>query len=78
MTKLTPYQIYDLLNCPGPLWLTGIDLSNANLAVANLSGANLSGVNLTEANLSGADLTGAQGQVQSLQGAIMPDGTKRE
>ena len=44
--------------------LSGVKLSQANLAFANLSGANLSGATITEselpyANLSGADLSGA-------------------
>jgi uncharacterized protein YjbI with pentapeptide repeats len=39
MTELTQYQIYDLLNRPGPLWLFGIDLAKASLSGADLSGA---------------------------------------
>jgi len=42
MTNLTPYQIADLLNRPGPLWLHALDLSEANLNEVNLSEANLS------------------------------------
>lgn len=39
MSELTKYQIYDLLNRPGPLWLVGIDLSATDLHNADLSGA---------------------------------------
>ncbi|MDX1978256.1 MAG: pentapeptide repeat-containing protein, partial [Pseudanabaenaceae cyanobacterium bins.68] len=36
--------------------LSGVDLTDANLAGADLNGANLSGANLTRTNLTGADL----------------------
>ena len=42
---LSMYELYDLLNRPGPLWLVGIDLSEANLNKANLMGVNLVGPN---------------------------------
>jgi len=58
MTNLTPYQIADLLNRPGPLWLVGIDLSVANLSIANLIEANLIEANLIETILSKANLHG--------------------
>ena len=72
--------------------LSGLDLSGANLSGANLSGqdlshknlsnVNLSEANLREANLDYADLRGTMVSLEqlrealSLQGAIMPDGTK--
>ncbi len=34
MAELTRWQILDLLNREGPLWLTGIDLSGLNLSRA--------------------------------------------
>ena len=51
MAELTRWQILDLLNRPGPLWLVGFDLSGLNLARADLSGADLEGANLTGASL---------------------------
>ena len=56
MAELTKYQIYELLNRPGPLWLRNIDLSEIDLSKADLRGANLGGANLTKTNLSGANL----------------------
>ena len=62
--------------------LYGVGLTGAYLNGANLTNANLTGANLTEADLTEADLTGAKvtdeqlKQVKSLQGAIMPDGSK--
>jgi hypothetical protein len=32
MTDFTQYQIYELLNRPGPLWLRNIDLRGADLS----------------------------------------------
>jgi hypothetical protein len=63
---------------------TVISLVGANLFHANLSGAYLHYANLSGANLKGADLSWAQGitpeeveqQAASLEGAIMPDGSK--
>jgi uncharacterized protein YjbI with pentapeptide repeats len=54
------------------------------LVETDLSGTNLSGADLSGADLSGADLSGAAGitneeleqQSKSLEGAIMPDGSK--
>ena len=43
MAELTQYQIYELINRPGPLWLRNIDLSGVDLSKANLRGANLRG-----------------------------------
>ncbi len=51
-------------------YLSGADLSDANLSGANLSGAYLSGADLSDANLSGAYLSGAY-----LSGANLPDRT---
>ena len=67
--------------------LTNADLTDANLAGANLfsadlSGADLRGADLRDASLSFADLTDAKvskeqlDQVDSLEGATMPDGSK--
>jgi hypothetical protein len=63
--------------------LTGANLREANLPRANLQGANLLRANLLLANLSGAILHEAKyatdnqlAAARSLQGAIMPDGTK--
>jgi len=47
--EFTKYEFYDLINRPGPLFLTGADLSDADLRVANLKGANLKGANLENA-----------------------------
>jgi uncharacterized protein YjbI with pentapeptide repeats len=58
------------------------NLRRADLVGANLVGANLRGVNLVGADLRGADLSGATvtteqlGTATSLEGAIMPNGTK--
>lgn len=72
--------------------LRDADLSDANLIVAdlrfaNLGGADLTGADLTDADLTDADLTGAiltnakltqvqLNEAKSLQGTIMPDGSK--
>ena len=58
-------------------WKRGAGLSHADLSGANLIGADLSGANLSGANLKGADVTEEQlAECASLEGAIMPDGTK--
>ena len=60
------------------------DLIGANLRGAKLGGARLAGADLSEADLSQADLSGTQltetdlEKVKSLEGAILPDGTKHE
>jgi uncharacterized protein YjbI with pentapeptide repeats len=64
--------------------LSGANLRNASLARANLIGTNLSGTNLSGTNLNGANLTNASGvtneeleqQAKSLEGTILPDGSK--
>jgi uncharacterized protein YjbI with pentapeptide repeats len=69
--------------------LASVDLSNSSLVGAILSDAefmsvDLSGANLQQADLSGANLKGVIGitieelekQAKSLQGAILPDGSK--
>lgn len=74
--------------------LSGADLTRANLSGAKLTGANLSGCHLDGADLSKADLSGvnlkinvapgtkisktALEKARSLEGAILPDGTKHE
>ena len=73
MSELTRNEIFDLLNRPGPLWLSSVDLSGANLSEADLSGANL-----IVTNLSGADLSGANLRVANLSETTMPDGTKHK
>ena len=62
--EFTKYELYDLVNRPGSLWLVNADLSDAdlrgaNLNEANLSGANLSGADLSEAKLGYANMSGA-------------------
>lgn len=60
------------------------DLVGANLRGANLGRAKLVGANLSEADLSQADLSGTLitqvelEKAKSLEGAILPDGTKHE
>ena len=62
--------------------LSVTDLIGANLRGAKLGGARLAGADLSEADLSQADLSGTQltetdlEKVKSLEGAILPDGTK--
>ena len=62
--------------------LSGADLSRADLSGANLSGAELDGsdlfgTDLSAANLQGATVTNEQlAKAESLQGTIMPDGSK--
>ena len=50
---LSDYQVYDLLNRPGPLWRTGLDLGGLDLRRVNLSKADLLSTNLSKANLLG-------------------------
>jgi hypothetical protein len=57
--ELSRYQLCDLINRPGPLWLVKLNLRWANLSWANLIKANLNGAILRDANLSGANLSGA-------------------
>lgn len=57
--EFSKYELYDLLNRPGPLWLAFADLSGANLNRANLKGADLTGANLAKTNLDFANLQGA-------------------
>src|SRR5215212_9992213 len=64
----------------------GINLSKTILGGADLREDDLSRANLSRADLTGADLRGAQGitnevlesQARSLEGAIMPDGSKHD
>jgi uncharacterized protein YjbI with pentapeptide repeats len=62
--------------------LTKANLSRADLIRTDLSGTNLSEADLFRADLSEADLSGARGwtddQVESLEGATMPNGQKYE
>ena len=51
MAEISRWQMLDLLNREGPLWLTGVDLSGLNLSRANLQGADLEGANLTGTHL---------------------------
>jgi hypothetical protein len=57
--------------------LVDADLSEADLSRADLSGANLSGARLDGANLSGAIVKDEQLELRaSLEGTVMPDGSK--
>ena len=62
---------------------SGANLSDIDLSTVNLSDANLSNAKLSRANLRGTNLRGAKGvtdeqlgEAKSLEGAIMPDGSK--
>jgi len=63
---------------------SGANLSSADLSSAEISGANLSGANLKDTILDKANLRHAEGiikeeleeQAGSLEGTIMPDGSK--
>jgi uncharacterized protein YjbI with pentapeptide repeats len=62
--EFTRYELYNLINRPGPLWLVRADLQHADLRAANLKGAklilaDLKYADLSDADLSGADLSGA-------------------
>jgi uncharacterized protein YjbI with pentapeptide repeats len=58
--------------------LSGRDLRKADLRGADLLYANLAGANLSGANLQGALVTDEQlAKAASLDGATMPDGTRR-
>jgi hypothetical protein len=74
--KFTKYELYDLLNRPGPLWLVWADLSRANLTGANLIGADLRGAFLIGADLRGADLRKANLRGADLRGAKYNKETK--
>ena len=55
------------------------DLSGANLRWADLSGANLNRADLAETDLRWANVTDEQlAEAKSLEGAIMPDGTRHD
>lgn len=79
--EYTPWQIAELINRPGPLWLqgakfSGADLNNTNLRAANLvqadlSLANLGMVDLTRADLTDANLDGANLYRANLSQAIL-------
>lgn len=71
VAEFTRFQIYDLVNRGGPLWLPGIDLSEADLRWADLGGANLSGANLARARLLAANLSGARLTAANLAGAVL-------
>jgi hypothetical protein len=64
--------------------LEGVNLNGVNLSSANLNHAYLGGASLHYADLSGADLGNAKitneqlETVKSLNGAIMPDGSKHD
>lgn len=66
----------------GEVDLSETNLNGTNLTYANLRGANLLGTDLSGADLSGADLSGALvtqeqlAKARSLQGAVMPNGSK--
>ncbi len=54
--EISNLELYRLLNSQQPLWLAGIDLSNANLVGCNFEKANLQGAILSDSNLCGANL----------------------
>jgi len=63
--------------------LSGVNLSDIDLSTINLSNANLSNTKLSRADLRGANLSGVKGvtdeqliEAKSLEGVIMPDGSK--
>ncbi|MEI1373808.1 pentapeptide repeat-containing protein [Nostoc sp. UHCC 0926] len=58
------------------LFLSGADLSDANLSGANLSDAYLSGANLSRANLSGANLSRADLSRANLEALVWNSNTK--
>jgi hypothetical protein len=78
VAELTNYQVYDLLNRSGPLWLAGVDLSGVNLWFAELQGANLRGANLKRAALEGANLQGAELDYANLKGAELEGANLQE
>ncbi len=57
--EFTKYELYDLINRSGPLWLEKADFSEADLFDVDLNGAELGEANFTRADLSSANLTGA-------------------
>ena len=81
--EFTKYELYSLLNQPGPLWLEkadfseadlfGIDLTEAKLGEANFTKTNLSSAILTETFLFGANLTGADLSDADLTGADLTE-----
>lgn len=67
--EYSPWDLADLLNRPGPLWLAGASLAGAYLRGAPLRGANLERADLAGAVLGGADLAGANLAGANLSGA---------
>jgi len=53
----TKYQMYDLINRPGPLWLVNADFSKAYLGWVTINGASISGCNFSNAIVCRAKLT---------------------
>ena len=70
--EFTRQQLYDLLNRPGPLWLSRADLSDAYLDGVMLAQANLSRAILQGASLAAADLTQANLLSANLSKIIAP------
>lgn len=75
------YELYDLLNRPGPLWLAYADLSGkylteANFVGANLRGANLKGAVIVRADLRRANLEEAHLDRADLRGALYDSQTR--
>lgn len=68
-SEYTPWEIAELLNRPGPLWLVGAKLGGTNLRGASLQGANLHRADLAAARLSHADLSSADLREANLIGA---------
>ena len=55
--SLTKYQVFDLLNRPGPLWLADADFSKAYLGWVTIDHATLVGCNFSHAVVCRATLT---------------------
>ncbi len=57
--EFSKYELFDLVNRPGPLCLASADLSGAKLNHADLRTADLRGANLWAVSLTKADLSEA-------------------
>lgn len=78
--QFTGYELYDLINRPGPLWLANADLhtaplrgaplrfadlSEADVRFADLRDADLRDANLARADLRDANVTGTRYNIQT-------------
>ena len=71
--KFSHYELYELINRPGLLWLAKVDLSEANLSGATLNEVNLSHANLSRADLRGTSFYNANLCDANLRGANLAD-----